>query len=62
MYAGSLDVCNRFLWIHARHGPLSAAAVAVVVDDEWVFERRREVFVPASATMLLIPDRISGAA
>ena len=28
VYAGSLDVCNRFLWIHARHGPLSAAAVA----------------------------------
>ncbi len=27
VYAGSLDVCNRFLWIHTRHGRLSAAAV-----------------------------------
>jgi hypothetical protein len=35
----------------------------VADDDEWVFERRREeeVLMP-SATMLLIPDRISGAA
>jgi hypothetical protein len=34
----------------------------VVDDDEWVFERRREEVLMPSATTLLIPDRISGAA